>query len=190
MSKLKFDIAVADAEAAARDQEYHLNVFPIAGQDYAAVRPVEGAFLLMVKLAHGIKSDDADKMVGVIQFLDMCLDPDDLTAALVESGQYKPGKDDPDDAVLNEQGERLADSNDRLYNRLMDRSDPLGPHTLVDVMLGLVEEWSGNPTGSPQDFLPGRKRTGATSTGSSSRKASTSRKSTAAPRRASSARST
>lgn len=188
--KLKFEAAVTDVAAAQRDQEYHLEVFDVEGQEYAAVRPVEGAFLNMVKLAYGIKQNDRDKMIGVIQFLDLCMDPEDLTAALIESGQYEPGKTDPDDAELNEAGLELADSNDRIYRRIMTRDDVVGPDTLCDVMIGLVERWSGNPTGSPQDYLPGRKSTGRRSTGKPSSKGSTSRGSTAKAPAASAPRST
>lgn len=187
--KLKFEAAVTDVAAAEHDQDYQLEVFDIEGQEYAAVRPVAGAFLLMVKLAYGIKQNDRDKMIGVIQFLDLCMDPEDLTAALIESGKYEPRKTDPEGSELNPAGLALADSNDRVYRRIMTREDRVGPDTLCDVMIGLVERWSGDPTGSPQDYLAGPKSTGRRSTAKRSSTASTSRRSTTKARPASSRRS-
>lgn len=188
--RMKFEAAATDVAASEADQEYQLEVFDIAGQEYAAVRPVAGAFLNMVKLAYAVKQNDRDKMIGVIQFLDLCMDAEDLTEALIESGKYQPRKTDPEDAELNPTGDELADSNKRIYRRIMTRSDPVGPDTICDVMIGLVERWSTDPTGSPQDFLPGQKSTGAKSTASRSGRARTSRASTAKARPGSSPRST
>lgn len=202
---MKFDIAVADTQAAAADQQYVLTRFELPDKDgtgldyYAAVRPVEGAFLMVTNIAARAQQKVADQIVAVLQFLDSCFVEEDLRAALIEAGEKDEKNfgfvlpvetDILQDEDLSDAGVELVRSNKRLYGRLMDRSDPLGAGTLADVMKGLVEKWSGNPTGLPSDYLPPQKPTGGRSTGRRSSKASTSPKSSAAPRRGSARRST
>lgn len=186
MSKLKFDIAIADVEAAEQDRaSLQLTVLEIAGEEYAAVRPAPGAFVEMLNLAHQVRAEAVDQVVGVLMFLNECFSEEDLRPALVESGLYAPTDADPDGAELNADGERLARSNRSLYARFRSHNDDLGAETLADVMLGLCEEWSGNPIGSPTASTGGRSTSGRTSTARSSRKASTSRASASKARRAS-----
>lgn len=185
MSKLKFDIALADKEAAAADREaLHLSVFELGGEEYAAVRPSPGAFVLMLNLANHVQSKDVDKVVGVLQFLDQCFKESDLRAALIEAGGYEADEDDVD-PDLSLAGVKLSLSNPRLYARLMDRDDDLGAETLARVMIGLIEEWSGDPTGLPSVSSTKPAARGGSSTARRSSTASTSRKSSSSRRRAS-----
>lgn len=191
MSKLKFDVAIADVEAAQEDRAtLQLTLVEIAGEQYAAVRPAPGAFMEMLNLAHQVRAGVIDKAVGVLMFMNECLDEQVIRAALADSGDYEPTDDDPDAAEFSAAGERLALSNAHITARIRSHDDDLGVVTLADVMVGLLEEWSGNPTG----LLPGsgssRSRTGGSSTGRTAKKASTSRASASKARRGSSPRST
>lgn len=186
MSKLKFDIAIADVEAAEQDRSsLHLTLVDVGGEEYAAVRPAPGAFVEMLNLAHQVRAETIDQVVGVLMFLNECFSEEDLRPALAESGLYEATDADPEGAELNVEGERLARSNRALYARFRSHNDDLGVDTLAAVMLGLCEEWSGNPIGSPTGSSGGRSTTGPTSTARSSRKASTSRGSASKVRRVS-----
>ena len=201
---MKFEIAVADKQATQADRTYVLDEFTLPTADgrgeetYAAVRPVEGAFLMIMNIAARAQQKVEDQIVAVLQFLDVCFDERDIRAALLQSLEKDPkayellepvDADVLRDEDLSDYGVRLVQSNKRIYGRLMDREDPLGPGTLAEVMKGLTEKWSGNPTGSPSDYLPPQKPTGTKSTGRRSSKASTLSRSTASPRRGSSRRS-
>lgn len=202
---MKFDIALSDKKAASEDRtDYHLELFELPNMDggvdqFAAVRPVSGAFMMVTNIAARAQQKAEDQLVAVLQFLDHCVAEKDIRAALLAAAdkdpkQYEfvlPVDDDVfQDEELSDAGVDLVLSNKRLYGRLMNREDDLGPDTLADVMKGLVEKWSGNPTGSPRDYLPPQKRTGTRSTARSSSKASTSRNSSSTRRRGSAAPST
>lgn len=191
MSKLQFDIAVADVQAAEEDRAtLALTPVTIAGEDYACVRPAPGAFVEMLNIAHQVRAKTIDQAVGVLLFLNECFDETVLRAAIAESGRYDATDSDPEHAEFNEEGERLAKSNSHIYGRFRSHDDDLGTATLADVMIGLCEHWSGNPTGLPPASTGGRSGSGATSTARPSRKASTSRASRAKARPASARRST
>lgn len=186
MSKLKFDVAIADVEAAEQDRSsLHLTLVEIAGEEYAAVRPAPGAFVEMLNLASQVRAGVVDQVVGVLMFLNECFNEESVRAALADSGLYEPTEADYEGVQFNPEGERLAKSNQALYSRFRSRDDDLGTVTLAEVMVGLCEEWSGNPIGSPTASTGGRSTSGATSTARPSRKASTSRASQSKVRRAS-----
>jgi hypothetical protein len=173
VSTLKFEIATADKEAAKNDDVWHLKVFEIEGEQFAAVRPAEGAWLVLMRHVYVAKQDETQMGIAGIKFLDQCFVEEDLRTALEEAGY-------DDDQV-----ELLATSNQRINDRLMDRHDPFGYRTLIAVMEGLTEEWSGNPTGSPSGSSRSQRRTGAKSTAARSSTASTSKKSSTRARRVS-----
>ncbi len=182
---MKFDIAAEDHEQAQADQEYHLEVFEIAGETYAAVRPAGKAFSALLKDSFGVRQDVAANVGLVLNFLSVCFDAVDLRAALIETGEYDPADGDRD-RDLSDEGVELANSNSRITQRLMDRHDELGEMTLANVMIGLVEAWAGKDIGSPQDYLPPSKPTGKPSTARASSRTSTRSKSSTARRPASS----
>lgn len=209
---LRFEIATVDQEAAAAAQEYDLHIFELPGHKtdveyYAAIRPASDAWVALSRTSYTARQDVTQMGIAGMKFLDECLTAEDLRDALLEASEGAEPKwlselrelgleifDDPDDGdgdgELSAFGLELADSNNRINNRLTNRRDPFGLTTLIDVYLSFVELWSGNPTSSPQDYLPPQKPTGAKSTGTRSPKGSTSRRSSAAPRRGSAARST
>lgn len=197
---LRFEIATVDQEAAAAAQEYDLHIFELPGyktdiEYYAAIRPASDAWVALSRTSFTARQDVTQMGIAGMKFLDECLTADDLRDALLEAGEGAEPKwltelreqgleifadpDNPDDGdgELSAFGLELADSNNRINNRLTNRRDPFGLTTLVDVYLSFVELWSGNPTSSPQDYLPPQKPTGAKSTGTRSSKGSTSRKS-------------
>jgi hypothetical protein len=51
-----------------------------------------------------------------------------------------------------------------LRHRLFDREDEFGVDELTDILLYLIEEWTGRPTQQPSDYLPSRKAGGRRST--------------------------
>lgn len=209
---LRFEIATVDQEAAAAAQEFDVHIFELPGyktdtEYYAAIRPAADAWVALSRTSYTARQDVTQMGIAGMKFLDECLTAEDLREALLEAGEGDEPQwladlrelgyeilDDPDDSTgdgeLSEFGLLLADSNNRINNRLTNRRDPFGLQTLVDVYLSFVELWSGNPTSSPQDYLPPQKPTGAKSTATRSSKASTSRRSSAAPRRGSARRST
>lgn len=187
MSKLSFEIAVKDKEAAKKDRAVQqLQVLAIGGQDYAVVRPSPGTLMMLLQVTPSLRdllANDNTHTQGVgviVSFFEETMKPAALRAALADSGEYGDDEDD-----LGEDGEELASSNSRLISRFIDRNDDLGEETLANVVIGLTEEWAGNPTGSPVVSSPTRRRTGAKSTASSSRKVSTSSRSSTSRRRAS-----
>lgn len=188
MSTLKFDLAAEDKAAAASGDVYHLSVFELPGPDggtesYAAVRPADNSWLALSRSVFVARKDETNMGIAGIKFLDQCLIEEDLREALLEDGSYA---DDGDgDGELSAFGLELSRSNQRINDRLMDRHDPFGIRTLIDVMESLTEQWSANPTSSPPASSKPRRRTGASSTAGRSSKASTSRKSSTSRRRAS-----
>lgn len=60
----------------------------------------------------------------------------------------------------------LFDDDDRRYiiNRLFDRKDPFGPDEIQAIISGLMEEWTGRPTGSPSGSARSQKPGGRKST--------------------------
>lgn len=207
---VRFEIATADQEKAAAAQEYDLHIFEVPGfktdvEYYAAIRPAPDAWLALSRTSYTARQDVTHQGIAGMKFLDECLTGDDLREALLEAGDgdeptwlaelreqgFEIFEDpDADELELSEFGLELADSNNRINNRLTNRRDPFGLQTLIDIYLSFVELWSGNPTSSPQDYLKPQRPTGAKSTGTRSSKASTSRKSSAARRAGSAARST
>lgn len=185
MTVRKFEIAAEDHEAAKVTQEYHLEVFEIGDEAYAAVRPVTSAFSALLKDLYGIRSDPENTSVTVFSFLNVCFNRTDLTEALLEQDEYVN-----DDGELTAEGVELASSNTRLTNRMMDRHDDLGEATMVKVMIDLVEGWAGKDTGSRLALSPRSSTTGKRSTAKRSSGASTRSTSTTSRRPASSARRT
>jgi hypothetical protein len=53
---------------------------------------------------------------------------------------------------------------DHFKGRMFDRSDPFGAIEIADIVEGLVEEWTANPTSSPSDSTPSQVSTGGSST--------------------------
>lgn len=51
-----------------------------------------------------------------------------------------------------------------MRHRLFDRDDEFGVDELTDILLYLIEEWTGRPTKQPSDYLPSRKSGGRKST--------------------------
>jgi hypothetical protein len=191
---LRFELAVEDVEASESAQEYDLHTFELPGhpdgtETYAVVRPAADAWVALSRTALTARQNQQQMEIAAVKFLDECLNADDLREALIESGEYAD-VDEDGDGDLSAFGLELARSNERLNDRLMNRRDPFGVATLVKIYLDMVERWSGNPIGSPQDYLPPQKRTGAKSTATRSSKASTSRGSSSKARRGTSRRST
>lgn len=44
-----------------------------------------------------------------------------------------------------------------LVQKLLDRRDPFGISEVTEIMEAMVEEWTGDPTKQPSDYLPSRK---------------------------------
>lgn len=209
---VRFEIATADQEAAAAAQEYDLHIFELPGfktdvEYYAAIRPASDAWLALSRTSYTARQNVTEMGIAGMKFIDECLTADDLREALLEADDGPEPKwlaelreqgleifDDLEnptgDGELSEFGLQLADSNNRINNRLTNRRDPFGLQTLIDIYLSFLELWSGNPTSSPQDYLPPQKPTGGKSTGTRSSKGSTSRRSSAGRRAGSAARST
>lgn len=191
MSKLNFDLAIEDVEAAEEDRAtLQLTPVTIAGEDYVCVRPAPGAFVEMMSLAGQVRAGVVELALGVLMFMNECFDEAALRAALAETGDYEPTEADHPNVQFNVEGERLARSSHHLSARIRSHDDDLGMVTMANVMYGLMEKWSGNPIGSPTGSTGGRSTTGAISTARTSRKASTSRVSQSKARRGSSQRST
>jgi hypothetical protein len=57
-----------------------------------------------------------------------------------------------------------ARSASHFRHRLFDSNDEFGPEVISEVVRGLIEEWTGNPTQSPTGSTPGQGKTGSTST--------------------------
>lgn len=192
MSKLSFQVAVKDKEAAQKFRDERVPVvIDVAGEDYAAVKPPPGAFAMLNTLASQIRQllanpdTEREALLGLTQFLNTAFKEADVREALIASGEYDD-EDGDGDGELSDYGLQLARSNNRLALRWLDTNDDLGSETLSEVMVGLCEAWSAVPTGSPSVSSRGPKRTGAKSTGRRSPRASTSSKSTSSRRRASS----
>jgi hypothetical protein len=60
----------------------------------------------------------------------------------------------------------LDNDDDRRYFkvRLLDRTDPFEAEDVTQIVMYLVEEWSGRPTKQPSDFLPSQESDGQKST--------------------------
>ena len=69
----------------------------------------------------------------------------------------------------------LRDDTDSDYfrQRMFDRKDPFGAGEIAEIVQGLIEEWSGDPTQESSDSTPSPPSTGASSTAPARRKAST-----------------
>lgn len=69
----------------------------------------------------------------------------------------------------------LRDGRDVDYfkSRLYDRRDAFGTEQVIDIVEGVIEEWSGDPTQSSSDSTGSQDSTGESSTESAPRKAST-----------------
>lgn len=69
----------------------------------------------------------------------------------------------------------LLDTEDRQYiqQKLFDREDPFGAREIADILVFLVEEWSGRPTKSPSDSATSRSNGGRKSTATKRTGAST-----------------
>lgn len=200
MSELHFQIAAADEKAAA-EREYFLTVFDLPGpaegdpnERYAAVRPAPDAWLALSRTVYVAKRSQEDMLVSGLKFLDQAFIDKDVRKALIQAidrdpdkyAEFRPNDDDLlKDPDLSDLGVELTGSNRRLTDRLFDGDDRFGSSTLVGIMESLTEQWSGNPTGSPQDSSSSRSRSGARSTDSTSPKGSTSSRSSAGRRRAS-----
>lgn len=191
MSELSFQIAAQDKEAAT-DRDYSITVFELPDrtgegtEQYAAVRPAPAAWVAVSALAYVSHQNDLEQYLRATSFLDQCMNAEDVRRGLIEdkAGRWTPqDADEYNDPDLSDAGVLLAQSNLRLARRLMDNNDPFGIITMADVMIKLVERWSGNPTGSPQDYLPPQRSTGKQSTGRRSSKASTSSASSSSRRR-------
>jgi hypothetical protein len=178
-------VAVSNLSFKSTKREQDPNVgqlvtFELDDEDYAACRPKDEGFLLIVQAA-ATAASLPDKINGVMQFLDLCFNPDQITEALdkLDSAQL--------DALLGSGREaypvELAQSGYRLHRRLVDFRDDLTMGDLVDVMTGLVEAWTGKAPGRPQDYLPSSKRSGTKSTARSRSRASTGTASGAVARR-------
>lgn len=195
MSELKFQIATEDKEAAlGRDYSVTLFELPTADgsgtEQYAAVQPSDSSWAAITAGAYSARSmDTKDVLLRGLGFLDQCLIEKDLRRGLIadKEERWVPRDDDTlQDDELSDEGVLLSKSSERLTKRMMDGDDPFGAHTLGQIMVSLVERWSGNPTGSPQDYLPPQGNTGKSSTGRRSSKASTSAPSSTNRRRVSS----
>lgn len=200
MSELHFQIAAADEKAVA-ERDYHLTIFDLPGaaegdpnEQYAAVRPAADAWLALSRTVYVAKRSQEDMLVSGLKFLDQGFIEKDIRKALLQAidrdpetyKAYRPNDDDKlNDPDLSDLGAQLARSNQRITDRLFDGDDRFGSATLVAVMESLTEQWSANPTGSPQDSSSSPRRSGGRSTGSTSPKASTSSRSSTSRRRAS-----
>jgi hypothetical protein len=69
----------------------------------------------------------------------------------------------------------LRDDTDSDYfrARMFDRKDPFGSGEIAEIVQGLIEEWSGDPTQESSDSTPSPPPTGASSTARAPRKGST-----------------
>lgn len=56
------------------------------------------------------------------------------------------------------------ESQNYVYRRLMDRRDSFGIEKVRDIMMWMVEEWSGNPTHGPSGSTSSQPSTGPSST--------------------------
>lgn len=63
---------------------------------------------------------------------------------------------------------------DFFKERMWNRADSFGPHTMAEIVEGLAEEWTANPTQSPSDSTGSQASTGGSSTESTQGGASTS----------------
>lgn len=68
----------------------------------------------------------------------------------------------------------VDDSKERFNERLLDPDDPMDMEMVSDIIAGLIEAWSANPTESPSGSSSSRKSTGGNSTAKRRSKASTS----------------
>ncbi len=206
-STARFEIAIADQQAAEEAQDYDLHVFELPGhpdgtESYACVRPAPDAWLGLSRSVFVAKQDDTQMGVSGMKFLNECFQKRDLHAALVQALEDGLRSDaDPaaralakklqpeadSDEELSAYGLKLAKSNDRINDRLMDRADPFGKATLIQIFIDMEERWSANPTGSAPASRSGRRKTGRSSTAKRSTAASTSRRSSAKAGRAGSA---
>lgn len=62
---------------------------------------------------------------------------------------------------------------DYFKQRLFDRNDPFGGGEIAEIVQGIIEEWTGDPTQSSSDYTGSLDRTGESSTVSAPPKAST-----------------
>lgn len=69
----------------------------------------------------------------------------------------------------------LRDGRDEDYfkQRLFDRKDPFGGSQIAELVQGIIEEWTGDPTQSSSDSTGSLDSTGVSSTASAQPKAST-----------------
>jgi hypothetical protein len=68
---------------------------------------------------------------------------------------------------------RDARDEDHFKQRLFDRKDPFGGAIIAELVEGIIEEWTGDPTQSSSDSTGSLDSTGESSTASAPRKAST-----------------
>lgn len=200
MSELHFEIAAADEKAVA-ERDYHLTLFNLPGpaegdpeEKYAAVRPGPDAWLALSRTVFVAKQSQENMLMSGLKFLDQAFIATDIRKALLQAidkdpdayKAFRPTDDDTqNDPDLSDLGLTIVQSNQRLTDRLFDGDDRFGSSTLVGLMESLTEQWSGNPTGSPQDSSSSPRRGGARSTGSAPSKGPTSSRSSGGRRRVS-----
>lgn len=168
---MRIDIASEDARRADDEPDYEFQVFQLPNatgdgtEDYAAVRPSEET-LLQVTQDMYLLQENANHAPDILnRILIRVFNPDDLRAALIESGDYDDVLDDGD-GTLSLEGLKLATTLQRLsYRRTVNpKRDPLGSATLGQVAVEMITRWSGkDQSGKPQDYLPPSKRTGDSS---------------------------
>lgn len=174
----RYEIAANDAAKAATDQEYELHYFELPNRDgtgeeeYVAVRPTEDLLVTLTQDVYLLEENPRESLDILNRILINVFNPEDLRAALIESGDF-PDADEDGDGELSLQGLNLVRSGSRLKFRQASRRDPLGIETIGKVAVDLVGQWSGKATGKPQDFLPPSRTTGTRSKRPSSSRGST-----------------
>lgn len=141
----EFTTAVARTEGqddgSSRDHQFKLD-----GVVLTARRPSDTR-LAMFAAGTASRASTGALVREFVDFIEVVMSPDD---SVDDPERYEPGE--------------IVSSRDYLRERLMNEDDPFGLADCKDLLLHLLEVWSGRPTGSSSGSSAGRRATGRRST--------------------------
>jgi hypothetical protein len=115
-------------------------------------QPATEGQIALILAALSDTSGALNGIATVINFFFSLLDPDRLDV------------DDEEDDDFQAVVRRLDDDVRYFKLRLLDSKDPFDGGDIVDIVVHLIEEWTGNPTKQPSDFMQSQKSGGQKST--------------------------
>jgi hypothetical protein len=127
-------------------------------------QPATEGQIALILAALSDTSGTLNGIATIINFFFSLLDPSKLES-----------EDEDDDEAL-ERVRAQLDSDVRYFKlRLLDHDDPFDGGDICDIVIHLIEQWTGNPTKKPSDFMQSQKHGGPRSTAKRRSTASTTR---------------